>query len=49
MVQEKHLEMGDSQCRAVGDLSGKDQTRDNDKRNTDAPEGIAPIVLDLHF
>jgi len=28
------------------DLSGKDQTRDNDKRSTDAPEGIVPIVLD---
>ena len=39
MVQEQY--------RVVGDLSGKDQTRDDDIWNADAPEGIAPMILDL--
>ena len=31
MVQGRHLEMGDSRCRVVGDCWGKDQTRNNNK------------------
>ena len=31
MVQGRHLEMGDSRCRVVGDCWGKNQTRNNNK------------------